>query len=313
MNDKSVEPALVILNQWLEEKARISEKQHLFRDAIYFWNRLLKRMTRQSSEGNIDVSQLAAIHYRLGLAHRALDDNRKSIYHLKYSVRLNSSEPRYYEAFGRAFLSGGHWRVAKAQFEKAIKLDPQNVTYLRQYAWVLLMMGKKNEALTFARRAYQIQSNKDSLMSLVRVYMELDMFLQALQLLKKAGKTQRVMRLVEECQSKLEATAEGAVLRCLRKGMLCDAKPFSLWDLRLAEKLWIEFCMTKTDARFEQSMPNIWAAALAWVVLYVRTAGESVELDLLANRFGATSVEIWPRIKNIQESLSLSIRAPQAA
>jgi tetratricopeptide (TPR) repeat protein len=309
MKEKS--QPVIFLNQWLDESARSSEKLRHFKEAAHYWSHLLQRLTYQSSIEHIDVTRLAAIHYHLGLAHRALNDDRKSLYHLKYSVRLNSTEARYYDAFGRAFLSGGHWRIAKAQFEKAIRLDPKNVAYLRQAAWVLLMMGRKSEALVYARKAFELQKNKDSLFALVRVYMEMNMYLQALQLLKTAKRTRRVVNLIEECVDKLELTAEGAVMKCLRKGITCDGNPFSLWDLRKAEEVWIEFCVAKMGQPIERVLPNVWAAALSWFVLYSRDPNSFESLDQIATRFGATSLEIWPRLKDLQESLQLT--ATQAA
>jgi hypothetical protein len=304
---------LIYLNRWLELKAKAFERQRRFREATRFWENLLRRLTHQSASEEVDVARLAAIHYRLGLAHRALNDDRKSLYHLKYSVRLNSSEPRYYEAFGRAFLSGGHWRVARAQFEKAIRLDPKNVTYIRQAAWVLLMMGRKNEALQYARRAFGLQKTRESALSLARVYMEMNMFFHALQLLKAQRKTKRVSAILSECLEKLELTSEGAVLKCLRKGIVCDGNPFSLWDLRRAEDLWTDFCISKSERPAEQTLPNVWAAALSALVLFQRAPSGSWNMDDLAVRFGATTIEIWPRLKDLQESLCLASGAPQAA
>lgn len=304
------ESSVVSIVGWLNDAARSSEKLKRYKDAARFWNSLLRRLTFESSLTHIDVTRLAAIHYRLGLAHRALNDDRKSLYHLKYSTRLNSSEPRYFEAFGRAFLSGGHWRVAKAQFEKAIKLDPKNVTYLRQTAWVLLMMGRKSEALNYARRAYELNPTRESCLALVRVQMEMDHILQALRLLRTLKRTKRVSQLMEECFEKLDLTFEGAVLKCLRKGIVCDGHPFSLWHLRRAEEFWIDFCSNRDSVTTgSRGLPNVWAAAVACYVLYSSSSKE-FSLDDIAVRFGATTLEIWPRLKDVQLSIgAFSIEA----
>jgi tetratricopeptide (TPR) repeat protein len=299
------------LNDWLQQKARSSEKKRQFKEAIDCWDRLLKRMTRASGKEAADVSDLAQIHYRLGMAHRALKDHNKSIYHLKYSIRLDSSVPRYYEAFGKAYLSGGHWRVAKAQFEKAVSLDPKNRVYLRQYAWVLMMMGKKEEARSFSMKALSLKpTDRESQWNLVRIYMECEMYVHAQQLLKIMERSwkrdlDRVEFLLQECRDKLEASFEGAVMKCLRKGMKCDGDPFTLAQLRDAEKLWIDYCLSKFFKRDAQNIPHIWAAALTWFVFYFDTSKKSSfmeEMDFIFSRFGASSVEVWPCIKRLQEA-----------
>jgi len=304
---------VVQVDLWLEKKAKLSERNKQFKEATLYWDKLLRRLTRTDG----DVIKLAAIHYRLGLAHRALKDHLKSLYHLKYSIRLNASEARYYEAFGRAFLSGGHWRVAKAQFEKAVSLDPKNITYLRQYAWTLLMMGRKDDARLYTLKALKLKPHdRESQWSLVRIYMESEMFLQALELLRQMArekpKSRRILLCIEECQAKLETTFEGNVLRCLRDGMKCDGQPFSIKDLRRAENLWIEYCLERRLKPESQPNPAVWAAALAWFVLYIYHPQVQEDFDLWLNRFGVGSHELWPCIKNLQEAIGHKLMASKA-
>lgn len=301
-----ISSSLVDLNRWLEGKAKWSERHKQFREAAQYWENLLLRLTRESEKGRVDVSRLAAIHYRLGLAHRALNDDEKSLYHLKYSVRLNSSEPRYFEAFGRAFLSGGHWRVAKAQFRKAIQLDPKNVTFLRQYASVLLMMDKKEDALLYAKKAYRLKrSDRECQLSLVRVYMELEKFTHALVILHRMRRTQKVRDLIESCLAKRVFTLEGAVLTCLRRGMPCDESPFNLSDIRQAEDWWTKYCLTFEWEVLPASLPHVWAAALTFLVVWTRNT--AMDMEEVWTRYQVSGVEVWPRIRDLQEALSLKL------
>ncbi|MBN8554269.1 MAG: hypothetical protein J0L93_02395 [Deltaproteobacteria bacterium] len=318
---------LISLNAWLEQKARNSEKKRHYKDAISRWDNLLIRMTRVSANSDsssvggaaaADVSELAQIHYRLGMAHRALKDLSKSIYHLKYSIRLDSSVPRYYEAFGKAHLAEGHWLVAQEQFEKAVSLDPKNRIYLRQYAWVLMMMGRKDEARSFSMKALSLKpSDKESQWHLVRIYMESEMPLHAYELLKimKRGAKRdqkRVEELLEECRNKLEGTFEGSVIRCLRAGMKCDGKPFTIAQLREAEQMWKDYCLSKYFRKEAQGLPNVWAAAAAWLVYYLNHEADSsftADADFIFSRFAASSVEVWPCIKRLQEVFPIQKRA----
>lgn len=292
---------------WLERKARECEKNKLYREATVYLSKLLARLTRTASATSIDVTDLAAIHYRLGLAHRALRDSSKSLYHLKYSIRLNAHEPRYYEAFGKAFLSGGHWRVAKTQFEQAVQLDPKNAIYLRQYAWVLLMMGQKAEALSYAKKALQLKpADKENHLIVVRAYMESGMYLDAVAHLKRLSiSSPKIKTLLKDCYEKLEGSFDGSVLWWLKKGLLCDGRPFTIKDLRTAEAHWIQFCLhTKSHERVVQQ-PVVWAAALSWLVHYKNEtpAFENSDSSFILERFNVASVDVWPMIKKLSEVL----------
>ena len=300
--------ALVEMRNWLDAKARSFERKRNYRDAISYWERLLIQLTRTSYSRTVDVSDLAAIHYRLGLAHRAMRDPMKSIHHLKYSIRLNSSEPRYYEAFGKAFLSGGHWKVAKSQFERAIRLDPQNPTYLRQYAWVLLMMGKKELARSYAEKAFVLKPrDREGRWHLIRVYMECGLYFHAARLLKrfkvKESEVERRLQLLQECREREDSTFEGLVIHFLRRGMRVDGRPFDLLDFRRAEFLWETFCLSShRDSKENFSQPHIWAAAVAAIVFSERKREKYFDMTYVFDQFSAGSVDVWPLMKRIQEN-----------
>lgn len=307
--EKNPAKNVILFRRWLEQRARHLEKQRDHRGTVEVLNKLLKALTRTTYAQRVRVETLASIHYRLGLAHRALNDSTKSLAHLKTSIQLNSSEPRYYEAFGKAYLSGGHWRVAKTQYERALSLDPKNAACIRQYAWVLMMMGKKDEARMYSLRALRLNpSSREGQWHLIRIYMESELFLQALLLLKclkrKKGEEQKIAQLIEECKSKLEATFEGSVLRIMREGLrsISDDVEFSIPLWREAERLWIDFCISKTGYRRQgwDTKPHIWAAAVAYLAILNDPKQDMPSDDLFA-RFQATSVEVWPCIRHLQE------------
>ncbi len=300
------------LTHWLNLKAMEFEKKREFREAAHYLSLFLRRLTKTARTEEVDVAQLADVHYRLGMAHRGLKDTSKSMYHLKYSIRLNSSEPRYYEAYGRAYLTSGHWRVAKTQFEKAIQLQPKNTTYLRQYAWVLLMMGRKEEAKKYSERALELApKSREGKWTLVRVYMESNLYVQAWALLKKMQKStphsMRLFNLLQECESQLETTFEGMVLKILRRGMKADGDPFSLLDLKLAEEFWVEHCLKMVDRPLtEVSSPYRWAAAVCWYVAHKRQI-LGLESEEIFERFAVHSSDVWPCLKRLQGEAAVEV------
>lgn len=303
---------IIFFRRWLEHRARRAEKERNYRDAVDLLNKLLKALTRTTYAQRVRVETLASIHFRLGLAHRALNDSVKSMHHIKTSIQLNSSEPRYYEAFGRAYLSGGHWRVAKAQFERALSLDPKNIACLRQYSWVLMMMDKKEDALSQSLRALRLNpSSRESQWHLIRIYMESELYLQALVLLKclrrKKGEEEKVAHLVEECKSKLEATFEGSVLRILKEGLRLASgqADFSIPLWREAERIWTDFCVSRGGYRKVQveQRPHLWAAAVAYLTLLNDPHSPHRTADEIFDQFQASSIEVWPCIRHLQESM----------
>lgn len=303
MNSTSESP--IKLSQWLEERAKDCEKRRDHREAIKIWTHLLKIVSRSREEHIADVTQLASIHYHLGLNHRALREESKSMYHLKYSIRLNSSEPRYYQAFGRGFLRGGHWQVAQAQFEKAVRLDPRNVSYLRQYTWVLLMMGRTMEARYYAKRAVAFSGgDARSLWLLTRAYMESQMYSQALTVLRRMKRTKELSARIDfarnECRAKLEMSIEGAVLKLVRLGMRFDQKPFNLSHYHWAERLWTRYCLRRSHEDFVL-VPSLYAAGLSWLSLQALSPLANFSFDDLLLRFSTNSNEVWPAIKRLQE------------
>lgn len=295
----SSETNIIQVGRWLENRARFSERKREWKEAIRYWALLLQRSTRDAQAG---VEKLAAIHYRLGLAHRMVNNPSKAIYHLKYSVRLNASEPRYYDAFGRAFLSGGHWNIAKAQFEKAIKLAPENPIYVRQYAWVLHMMGRKDEALYFSEKALKMRpTSLESRLVFARILMDSALIFQALVLLSSIKRPSlRVRRYVEECREKLDATFEGLVLRLVRRGMRADGHPFHLKDVWQAEQIWMRYCLAHAGYPFEQSDPQVWAAAIICFVYHQKF--QMVDFEKFLADFKVSSIQMWPCLKRLQET-----------
>jgi tetratricopeptide (TPR) repeat protein len=202
--------------------------------------------------------------------------------------------------------------VAKTQFERAISLDPQNIACLRQYSWVLMMMDKKEEARLFSLKALRLNpSSRESQWHLIRIYMESEMYLQALLLLKclrrKKGEEDKTAHLIDECKSKLEFTFEGSVLRILREGIRAASghADFSIPLWREAERIWVNFCISKAPYRRQrvENKPHIWAAAVAYMVLINDPAIKYVEADEIFNRFQTTGVEVWPCIRHLQESM----------
>lgn len=306
------ESNVILFRRWLEHRARRAEKSRNFRDVVEILNKLLKTLMRTAYAQRVRVETLASIHYRLGLAHRGLNDAVKSMHHLKTSIQLNSSEPRYYEACGKAHLSGGHWRVAKAQFERAISLDPQNIACLRQYSWVLMMMDKKEEARAYSLKALKLNpSSRESQLHLIRIYMESEMYLQALLLLKclkrKKGEEDKVSFLIDECKSKLETTFEGSVLKILREGFrsISGVADFSIPLWREAEKIWVGFCTANKNfqKQKEDHKPHIWAAAVAYLTMLNDPHQMKFDADQIFDRFQASSMDVWPCIRHLQESV----------
>lgn len=293
------------MTEWLDRKARNHERKREFRQAISIWARLLGLLTHAPKAEGADVTRLAAIHYHLGMNHQALKDNMKSIYHLKYSIRLNASEPRYYQAFGKAYLQGGHWQVAKTQFEKAVRLDPKNSSYLRQYSWVLLMMGKKEEAKFYAKKAFEILPTEiKNQWCYVRALMESKFYLQAIQVLKKMDDPEskdRINFLIGDCAARAECLIDGLVLRYLKTAMKFDAKPFHLAHYRAAEELWVRFCSYEKPIQGDPSLAQAYAAAVAWVCL---ERGALLPVDFgfedLLLRFSTNSTELWPILKRVR-------------
>ncbi len=293
---------VISINRWIEMRAKKSEKLRHFEQAAQYWNLLLNRLISMRSQRSASVTRLAAIHYRLGLTHRALNDEAKSIYHLKFSVRLNSSEPRYYDAFGRAFLSGGHWKVAQAQFDRALELDPKNPALLRRYAWVLMMMGRLKSAKIYARKAVKLRphSRENSLL-LARIFIEDHEYLKAIEVLKPFSRHRQVEKVLEVCKSRLALSYEGAVFQMLLKGMVCDERPFTLNDLKKAQNLWNETLREIPVRSLIGHLPSSWSAALAWLVLQEREKESYFTMDDVAVRFGSATQDIWPCVLRLQE------------
>jgi len=292
-NENSVE-----LVGWLRTRARELEKKREFRDAIDCWSRLLDILTRSRDSEQADVTELASIHYHLGMNHRALRDEMKSMYHLKYSIRLNANEARYYQAFGRGFLRGGHWQVAKAQFEKAVRLDPRNISYLCQYSWILLMMGRKEHARFFANKALEIDpKDPKAKWAVIRVAMESRDYMKALRILRSLSGS-RAQMLKAECESRLADTIEGAALKILRVGMRMDAQPFHLGHYRWAEDLWMREGRRMT--RSAEIPAHVFAAALAWLSVAEGEDCPDFSFEDLLMRFAVSSVEVWPALCRIK-------------
>ncbi len=297
----------VSLVEWLKARAKSFEKDGQHKQAIEVWQRLLDHLTKRAHLAPAaDVTDLAAIHYRLGLNHRALRDNFKTLYHLKYSIRLNSQEPRYYQAFGKAFIQGGQWDVARAQFERAVRLDPRNPSYLRQYASLLLAMGRRDEARLYARKAVAAAPESvSSLKCLARVYFQSRMYSHAMAVLKKA-KIQGapgMERLIDQCEKRLLASFEGQVLRNLRTFMRLDGQPFHLRHYRWAESFWLAYSACE-GSRFRTSRPREIAASLSWLALW-EGAGipENFFWEDHLQRFCVDSLSVWPWLKKFQDFL----------
>lgn len=300
-------PKAIDFCQWIEKRARSFEKRRMYRESIECWSKLLNTLTRSHDAEIADVSRLAAIHYRLGVNHQALKENSKSIYHLKYSIRLDASEPRYFEAFGRAFLRGGHLTVARIQFERAVRLDPENSEYLRQYSLVLMLLGKLPEARLYARRALELNSQDPKLIwNLVRIYFESRMYCHSLSVLKRlpvnAEWASRIERLKRECLFHIDQTLEGQVMSSLKRGMRLDGQPFHLQHFRMAEQLWIEFSLMENPSRSRKIKPQVWAAALSLVILNLSPQeSEGNALDDLLLRFSTDSIQVWPAVSKLSQ------------
>jgi pentatricopeptide repeat protein len=231
----------------------------------------------------------------------------KSLYHLKYSIRLDDSEPRYYHAFGRAFLRGGQLGVAKTQFERAVRLDPKNPIYLRQYSWLLLMIGKKTEARLYAKKAVELApEDLKARWCLVRAYMESRMYAHALNLLKQMRQNpgvevdSRFRYAIDECQFRLNQSPEGAVIRMIRQGMRIDGHPFHMKHFRWAEQAWLDYCAVERPHRSRALLPA-YAAAISWLSLDDQEADQPGCFETVLERFKTSSQEVWPVIKKFQD------------
>ena len=300
---------VVQIDAWIETRARFLEKCRDYKGALIYWQRLLNIVVGRRDHEQADVTKLAAIHYRMGLAHRILKDNRKSLHHLKYCVRLNSQEPRYFDAFGRASLAGGHWTVANEQFQRALKLDPLNPTFLRRQAWVCLMMEKKESALRLVERAIVLRPKcRESLFLKAKILAEKNDFLKAIETLKLLRPDPRARKALAYCREKLNLSFAGATLSIAKRGMTCEATPFRLQDMRQVEKIWRQLCEEIPEKLLSLHLPNSWAAALAWFVLHCRAEvgreENDLTLDTLSHRFGATPNDIWPCLLRIQRALN---------
>jgi tetratricopeptide (TPR) repeat protein len=291
--------------RWLEHRAQFCEKTQSYREAITYWSKLLSIVVRSKRKEFSDVTYLARIHYHLGMNHQAVNDPLKSIYHLKYSIRLNSSEPRYFQAFGRAYLKGGHWPVAKTQFERAVRLDPTNTSYLRQYSWVLLMMGKRAEARLYARRAMDLNSDDPkNCWCLVRAYMESKMYSHALVMLRELRFVkdfrEKAQFAYEECLARVSSTLEGAVLEILKIGMKLDGRPFHIAHFRWAQDLWHRFVVAENPHDLKIG-PHAWAGALAWQTLESMKSQAPFTFDEILDRFSCDSQTLWPVVFRLRD------------
>ncbi len=296
---------IIGLDSWIESKARLCEVRGDYPSALRFWNLLLKRMLNRRERERADVTKLAAIHYRLGIAHRALKDIRKSFHHLKYCVRLNSNEARYFDAFGQAYLSGGHWVVASEQFQRALKLEPSNPAILRRQAWVYLMLEKKELALRTVERALFLRpKSRESLILLARVHSELGNYLKAIEILTPLRVDSKVQKILRLCRDRFLVSFAGATLSIAKRGMICEPAPFKLSDLRKAHQIWKAFCEFTPEQVLSVHLPNAWAAALAWYILCLRGADSDYLVENIAQRFGATGNDLWPCLLRMQRMLN---------
>ncbi len=197
--------------------------------------------------------------------------------------------------------------MAKTQFEKAVNLDPKNITYWKQYAWVLWMMGKKDEARASAKKALGLNpNNKDLLWLLVRIYLDSEMPIHALSLLRqlkhRSEGSSRVAALIQKCNEGIEGSFEGRVLRTLRRGMRFDGMPFVLPDYRQAEDLWFSFCVSTEFQKMKCRTIGACAAALAWAVLSLENRARILFEDI-SGRFHTDATTVWPILKRLQEFL----------
>lgn len=297
--EKIVNQAPISMAAWLRRRAQKLSKARDFAGLISCLTRLLRLLTASKA----DVADLARVHYQLGLAHRALRDHRKSLYHFKFSVRLNEGEAKYHQAFGKAFMTGGQLKVAQAQFEKALELAPQNPVYLRQYAWLLIIMGKKAQARRFALKALrETPMDPETLMIWIRVCLECEMFVAADLAIRKVkkirGSERRVATLESICREQLSVSFEGMTLKYLRSALDLSPQVFHIGDLRRAESIWKQVCISGVST-YRVGKPQVWAAAMIYVVLYEKDPW-MMSLEMLLEKFGTTTAELFPFVKRIQ-------------
>lgn len=260
------------VDSWLASRAHRAERRGELHKAVEYWRRLL---SYGKSSGVLDDPELARIHFELGKLHTRLKNRIKSIYHLRASIRLHEDQPHYYEAFGRAFFSAGHWRIAKTQFQKATSLDPNNDQYWRQYALALFKLHQEGLAIRAAEKAVNLNPGEEkNHLLLAQFYAENFQWDKAREVLRAAGSEVKSVSMIKTCQEalnrKYRLSLEGSVLNFLRRRMVLDGEPFTIFHLRKAESYWKDFC--RSDKRIERKRTNmklmrIWAAALAYASL----------------------------------------------
>jgi tetratricopeptide (TPR) repeat protein len=193
-------------------------------------------------------------------------------------------------------------KVAQAQFDRALELDPTNPALLRRYAWVLMMMGRLKSAKIYARKAVKLRPNsRENSLLLARIYIEEHEYLKAIEILKPFSRHRQVEKVLEICKSRLALSYEGAVFQMLLKGMVCDEQPFTLNDLKKAQNLWSETLREIPVRSLIGHLPSSWSAALAWLVLQEREKESYFTMDDVAVRFGSATQDIWPCVLRLQE------------
>lgn len=286
---------LVSLNDWLVSKAVSLEKRNLKAEAVSCWRKLLDR---QIFEGASELSS-AEVHFRIGCLQLELGNRIKAVFHFRSAIRLDPKRAAYFEAFGRCFLLSGHWRIAKHQFEKALRLDGTSQPLWAVYAWTTLKSGETHRALKISDKVLASQSaNEECFLYLAQILSETGQWSKLSALIKKWKAAQKgapgpvLKRTVDECRRRYRLCFQGAVHQFIRKRAPVDGQPFTLKDLRVAEAVWLKFCQKQSafaNRRASLRLTKVWAAA-SYASLLAEEDEEGIER--LARRFIVKSHEI---------------------
>lgn len=287
--------SVVPISSWLKDRASKAGRQGDLDGALSLWRRYLKHSSK-------DALMTAEAHYELGLVNDRLGEATRAVFHFGSAVRLEPSNPRYHQAFGRTFLNLHHFRLAKGHFEEAIRLEPANDCHWRHYSWALFQAGDLDRALKAAKKALQLKPQSERCLWLyVHLLTEKRLWKDAARTLQQWRRvrphSKRLQFCIEFSQKKFSLSLQGAVHQFIRKRLVCDGKPFQLAHIRAAEQVWSQFCeryQEFSQKRAQLRLVRIWALASAIFSLKNSFSGD---YEKLARRYDIKTYELEAAVR----------------
>jgi tetratricopeptide (TPR) repeat protein len=129
-------------------------------------------------------------HYALSNVYfNILGDYEKADASVREALRINPSDPDYYDVLAQLIMIKGDFMEALQTVDRGLKLDPQNEDCLSTRAKILARMGKKKEAVSAAGRALKKSpENPSSLASMGYVRLQTGDYQGALEAFRDALK-----------------------------------------------------------------------------------------------------------------------------